>query len=474
MMIRSLIALLLISVAFSRLILPRDLPGIREKRIRHSKIDLMDLSEPVSATSTANPVQGLQNATSGYLSVNDPNTSSKLFYVFYSCRNLAAGQVAKDVPILIWLQGGPGASSFMGAFMEFGPYSLEKDATTGKWSEVVRSSSWNDHYNLLIVDNPRGTGYSVADQNSFVTSQDEVAADFVQVLLSFYGLEAFSNFKDTPLYIFGESYGGHYIPSISQAVLQYNTQNPSNKIPIAGIGIGDGWTDPIHQLANYGLFAFSLGFVDYNERSIVERNQLLGIGNILNGDYVNALNNFDTLTDTISSAGGGLNVYNFRLYGDYDTSILDSFFNDASNAARYNVDASRIGSYTDENNDVYNALTGDFMQSVADRVAFVAESGLPVLLYNGQYDIIVNTPSAINWIGQLPWSGQVGFYNAPLQNWIYNNGSAVGLAKNYENFTFVIVNKAGHMSPMDQLGPATEMVRRFVAGNNNWNQTFSA
>lgn len=472
-MIRSLIALLLVSVALSRLILPRDLPGIMEKRIRYSKIDQMDLSEPVAATSTANPVQGLQNATSGYLSVNDPNNNSKLFYVFYSCRGLAPGQVPKDVPIVIWLQGGPGASSFMGAFMEFGPYSLEKDATTGKWSEVVRPESWNDYYNLLIVDNPRGTGYSVADQNSFVTDQDEVAADFVQVLLSFYGLEAFSNFKSTPLYIFGESYGGHYIPSISKGVLEYNTNNPSNKIPIAGIGIGDGWTDPKHQLANYGLFSYSLGFCDYNERQVVERNQLLGIGNILNEDYANALNNFDTLTDTISSAGGNLNVYNFRLYGDYDTSFLDAFFNDASNAARYNVDPSRVGSYTDENNDVYNALTNDFMKSVAERVKFVAESGLPVILYNGQYDIIVNTPSAINWIGELNWSGQVGFYNAPLQNWIYNNGSAVGLAKNYENFTFVIVNKAGHMVPMDQLGPSIELVRRFTSGNNNWNQTFS-
>lgn len=470
---KSLALFLLLACALSKLILPSQLPKIREKEAKYTKPELRDLDHPLTATSTANPVQGIVNATSGYLSVNDPNTASKLFYVFYSCRGLSPGQIPKDVPIIIWLQGGPGASSFMGNFMEFGAYSLEQDPNTKQWKETARARSWNDYYNLLIVDNPRGTGYSVADQNSYLSTQDEVAADFVNALNSFYGLSAFSNFASTPLYIFGESYAGHYIPSISKAVLQYNQKNPSSKIPLSGIGIGDGWTDPIHQLSNYGLFAFSLGFVDYNERETVERNQLLGIGNILNGDYLNALNNFDTLTDTISSAGGGLNVYNFRLYGDYDTSFLDAFFNDAATAARYNVDPSRVGTYTDENNDVYNALQNDFMQSVADRVAFVAESGLPVLLYNGQYDIIVATPTAINWIGEMEWTGQVGFFNAPLQNWIFNNGSAVGLAKNYQNFTFVIVNKAGHLSPMDQLEPSIEMVRRFTTNNHNWNQTFS-
>jgi vitellogenic carboxypeptidase-like protein len=465
---------LFISLSVSRLILPSDLPRIREHNAKYLKPELADTSKPLTAGSTAHPVQGIQNATSGYLSVNDPATESKLFYVFYSCRNLARGQVPKDVPIVIWLQGGPGSSSFLGGFMEFGPYRLEKDSATGKYKEVVNERSWNDYYNLLIVDNPRGTGYSVADDKSFVTSQDEVAEDFLNALQNFYQLDAFSAFDQTPLYIFGESYGGHYIPSISKRVVQYNQGSPAQKIPLSGIGIGDGWTDPIHQLANYANFGFSLGYLDYNEKKKVEHNQLLGIGNILQGNYVNALNNFDVVCDSIVAGAGGINVYNFRLWGNYDLSSLGAFFNDAATATRYNIDPSRIGTFTESNDDVYNALSNDFMQSVADRVAFVAEAGLPVLLYNGQYDVIVNTPSALNWIGQLEWSGQIGFYNAPLQNWIFNNGTPVGLAKNYKNFSFVIVNKAGHMAPEDQLEPSIEMLRRFTSGNNHWNQTFTA
>jgi len=463
----------LLSIAVSRLILPSHLPKIRENNAKYLKPELADQTKPLSTGSTANPIEGLQNATSGYLSVNDPNTNSKLFYVFYSCRNLKPGQASKDVPIVIWLNGGPGTSSFMGGFMELGPYRLERSSSHGKYKEVVNERSWNDYYNLLIVDNPRGTGYSIADNKSYVTNEDQVAEDFLNALINFYQLDAFSSFSQTPLYIFGESYAGHFIPSISKAVIQYNQGSPTQKIPLAGMGIGDGWTDPIHQLSNYGMFGSSLGFLDYDERKSVEKCQLKAVAKILNGEYDDAQGDFDSALGIIEYNAGGINVYNFRLFHEYDTSMLPEFFNDAETATRYNIEPSRIGTYTDDNEHVSNALNDDFMASVADRVAFVAESGLPILFYNGQYDVIVPTASTLNWIGELEWSGQIGFYNAPLQNWIFNNGSTVGLAKNYENFTFVIVNKAGHMVPMDQLEPSIEMLRRFISGNNYWNQTLN-
>ena len=172
--------------------------------------------------------------------------------------------------------------------------------------------------------------------------------------------------------------------------------------------------------------------------------------------------------DAITSYGGGLNVYNFRDFGDYDFSNLVTFFNDADTVKRYNVDPSVAGHFQDINTDVYAALSTDFMQSVADRVAYIAESGLPTMFYNGQDDIICNTPSVQNWIGEMEWSGQNGFYQSNFNVWVYANGTNAGLQKNYNNFSFVIVNKAGHLSPMDQIDTTTEMVRRFVTGQTNW------
>jgi len=47
------------------------------------------------------------------------------------------------------------------------------------------------------------------------------------------------------------------------------------------------------------------------------------------------------------------------------------------------------------------------------------------------------------------------------------NGTVLGSYRNYENFYFVEVNKAGHMVPGDQPVSAHDMVNRFI--NNAWN-----
>lgn len=207
-----LISMALLALVSSRLLLPEDVIKSSERAQAFHNPDLQTQNSPTDGSSSANPVQGLANATSGYLSVNDPNTDSKLFYIFYECRNIPPEKDVTDVPIVIWLQGGPGGSSLVGNFFESGPYELIEEG--GQYKEQARQYSWNDYYHYMPIDNPRGTGYSIADKNSYVTSEDEVAADFVQALLSFYGLSAFSKYVNTPLYIFGESYAGHYIPSI--------------------------------------------------------------------------------------------------------------------------------------------------------------------------------------------------------------------------------------------------------------------
>jgi len=63
--------------------------------------------------------------------------------------------------------------------------------------------------------------------------------------LNFSSSSLYSNYSNTPLYIFGASYAGHYIPNIANAIITHNAQKGAVQIPLKGIGIGDGWTDPI-------------------------------------------------------------------------------------------------------------------------------------------------------------------------------------------------------------------------------------
>jgi carboxypeptidase C (cathepsin A) len=361
---------------------------------------------------------------------------------------------------------GPGGSSQLGNFLELGPDNVTLNLSDNTYTEAARTQSWNDQYNLLIIDHPIGVGYGYArDPSEIPTNEDQVAQQFHTALLNLYqgGLKGY---EQAPLFIFGESYAGHYIPAIADYLT--NTKDT----PLAGVGIGDGWTDPVNQLSNNGIFCYSVGLCNADERQSVEQSQLQGVALINDGEYLTALSSFDDLMDTIVNAGGGVNVYNYRVFGGYDDLeyMLAQYLNYPDTQKRY---GSNIA-WAPFNGDVYTALTQtDFMSSVAPHVSNLVEK-LPVLLYNGQDDIIVNTPSALNWIKQLPWSRQADFNQlefSPLYDQQQNN---IGLTKQLGKLQVTIVNKAGHLAPMDQMNPSLVMLDGYIAAVLAGNFTQSA
>lgn len=55
------------------------------------------------------------------------------------------------------MQGGPGCSSLFGTFYLNGPFALQTDLTLQQ-----NPGRWNRQYGMLFVDQPIGTGFSVA------------------------------------------------------------------------------------------------------------------------------------------------------------------------------------------------------------------------------------------------------------------------------------------------------------------------
>ena len=74
----------------------------------------------------------------------------------------------------------------------------------------VRNNSWASRYNLLFIDNPVGAGFSyTTDPDGYCEDTKEcVAADLHAFMLQFYQL--FPTLRALPLFLTGESYGGHY------------------------------------------------------------------------------------------------------------------------------------------------------------------------------------------------------------------------------------------------------------------------
>ena len=64
-----------------------------------------------------------------------------------------------------------------------------------------------------------GTGFSYAEKSGYDSDEAEVGEDMYQFLQLFFQN---STWKDNDLYIFGESYGGHFVPATTHRVWQGN------------------------------------------------------------------------------------------------------------------------------------------------------------------------------------------------------------------------------------------------------------
>eukprot|EP01015_Nassula_variabilis_P033407 TRINITY_DN801_c0_g2_i7.p1 TRINITY_DN801_c0_g2~~TRINITY_DN801_c0_g2_i7.p1 ORF type:complete len:256 (-),score=54.80 TRINITY_DN801_c0_g2_i7:119-886(-) len=246
-------------------------------------------------------------------------------------------------------------------------------------------------------------------------------------------------------------------------LMQNERQEVELKIPLRGVGIANGWVDPINQLSENGLFAYALGLVDDIERQQVERLQIQGVMRIRNGDYIGARQNFDDLVTLIKQAGGGLNEYNYRRFGNYDYSTkLTSYLNQPTTQKLYDVDQT-IKTVAACNPLVQEKLKADSMQSVANKLPYVL-SKIPVLLYQSQDNLIVNNPSTQNWIQKLPWEKFQEFNDKDFEVWKLND-KVVGLTKAVDHLIFAIVNNAGQMVAIDAPEATYDLVKKFINKN---------
>lgn len=72
-----------------------------------------------------------------------------MFYWFF--RNTDASDPPR--PVIIWLSGGPGASSVGALFEDIGPLRVNKTGDTDDdWNVYAAEYSWADRYHLLFID----------------------------------------------------------------------------------------------------------------------------------------------------------------------------------------------------------------------------------------------------------------------------------------------------------------------------------
>ena len=123
----------------------------------------------------------------------------------------------------------------IGNFYELGPYRVNENL-----SLEPNPGSWNRLFGLVFVDNPIGTGFSIASSvEEIPTNPNEYGKHLYVFIKNFIGLD--SSFKTRPIYITGESYAGKYVPAIGWYILMRDRFLPVEKrVNLHGLAIGNG------------------------------------------------------------------------------------------------------------------------------------------------------------------------------------------------------------------------------------------
>jgi carboxypeptidase D len=219
----------------------------------------------------------------------------------------------ENIPLVIWLNGGPGCSSMDGLFLENGPFHFVPNGTS--YALQPNPYSWHKiPAYMLYIDQPVGTGLSFTTGGVYPSNDLQVNRDFYFFLQAFLKLHADKFVTPTPVqvdrantasgassartlvrpfYFSGESHAGHYIPSMidyihnqTEILLSGGTadldqdkahtyQDTSSllSIYVQGAAIGNGWMDPYHQYAAASA-AYGQGLISAAQKQALDDSEV--------------------------------------------------------------------------------------------------------------------------------------------------------------------------------------------------------
>jgi carboxypeptidase C (cathepsin A) len=417
--------------------------------------------------------------TAGYIeAAKGPGAPKYFFWLFESKSE------PENDPLIMWLSGGPGCSSQLALFAENGPCSVSKDGS----STIPNPHSWHQKANVIWVDQPAGVGFSTG----LGTHNEQGVGDNMFVFLQgFY--KQFPQYQSTKFFIFGESYAGHYVPAIAHRIYEGNHAGEGLKIPMAGIAIGNGLTNPEIQYAYYaemGHFggraegghapAGVIGDAAYKKMKAATPGCIAAI-HACNADAsINGLNNtacngaFETcnLMAQIPYEATGKNVYDMRIPCEhgrlcYDFDMITTYLNSKDVQSKLGVHG-KWGSCNMAVNMLFQAA-GDWMVNLQTKIPDLLHEGLEVLIYAGDCDYICNWLGNKAWTKALKWDGADEFNKAEDHEWQVG-GTTVAKHRSAQHFHFMQVYEAGHMVPMDKPAESLAMVNAFITGTLSDNE----
>jgi cathepsin A (carboxypeptidase C) len=402
----------------------------------------------------------------------DTQKDSHYFFWFFESRS----QPSTD-PLILWISGGPGCSSFASILTELGPCKLNNS----KNGTLINPYSWNNNANIIFLDQPLNVGYSYGNNGANTTV---AATEQVYIFLQLF-YQKFPKYKDLEFHVIGESYGGHYVPAIGKIINDKNKQGKDRNINLKSIGIGNGLTNYFIQYQFYPVMACNSTYPPVLAQSTCNsmvqsmpkcKSMLAECNKNKNIELcANATTYCKSITMDIYG-NSGLDSYDVRtkanttgIYSADPSNNFTSFLNRTDIKEILGANADIDFSSTDCNSEVFNEFqnNGDIALGFQQYVAELLNDGISALIYYGDADFICNWYGGKAWILDMDWEGKDKFNNVedfPLK--ALSNGKEYGQYRTYENLTFIRVYEAGHMVPYYQPEGSLDMINRWIRQNS--------
>eukprot|EP01018_Ginkgo_biloba_P025460 Gb_33476 [translate_table: standard] len=443
----------------------------------------------------------------GYVTVDEAH-GKYLYYYFVTSQ----GNAAKD-PVVLWLNGGPGCSSFDGFIYEHGPFSFEVGEESGSMPKLhLNPYSWTKVSSVIYLDSPSGVGYSYSDtEDDYSTGDLQTASDTHAFLLKWF--EDYPEFLSNPFYISGESYAGVYVPTLAMEIANGIEAGIKPTLNFKGYMVGNGVTDTIFDGNALVPFAHGMG--------LISDDLFQEVKDACNGNYwkpidVNCFSKLQAVDQDISR----INVYDILEPCYHVSKIQEVVANQANLPESFkqlgetkrplpvrrrmfgrawplralvrdgNVPTwpqlgeqvpcldDRVATFWLNDKYVRKAIhaqpkeiCGDWV-ICTDRIAFKHDAGSMIkyhvnltskgyraLIYSGDHDMCVP------FTGTEAWTKSLGYSVIDeWRPWIVD-GQVAGYTRGYDhNFTFATIKGAGHTVPEYKPREALAFYTRWLAG----------
>lgn len=439
---------------------------------------------------------------SGYLAVNGSSPGSKkLHYWFQPSENINPD----DAPVAFWTNGGPGCSGLLGAMTEQGMFRAQADGTLKK-----NNWNWNKDINMIYIEQPCGVGFSYSSDEDESGKADDYTAGDASAAQDNYNLiqgfmTRFPQFAKSPLYLTSESYGGHYIPTLSKYVVEKNTEGKNPKLNFKGFAVGnpattfesttpamvDAWWG--HQVISAPVYKkymeynclFSKDHMEECETLFLEMYKQTDTLNAYALDYPICLSSsdkalkkngktvprrgqagqllrfmFSHLREEVKQELGLSHLKDSEVYEPCEDDYTYSYLNTESVKDALHVkkdvtwsDCSRKINYS--NTDTMKNMTPNYRW-------LLANSDIDIMVYSGDDDSVCATSGTQDWIYDL---GYETARKNTWQPWFNSDGEMAGFLTKFEKapLAFATVHGAGHEVPTYKPEQALLLFQSFLA-----------